>query len=64
MVIFLIDWSLNKGDMYRCSAKCCDDLGSSQNEFQRCTERCSQPVLKGKFSTQINWSSINYYKIL
>jgi hypothetical protein len=33
--------------MYRCSAKCCDDVVSSQNEFQRCTERCSQPALKG-----------------
>ncbi len=35
-----------QGDMYRCSALCCDDVSSSQNDFQRCTDKCSQPALK------------------
>jgi Ser-tRNA(Ala) deacylase AlaX len=33
-----------QGDMHLCSAKCCSDLNSSQESFQRCLEKCSIPI--------------------
>lgn len=32
--------------MFRCSAKCCDDTKISQNEIQRCLDKCSGPAIK------------------
>jgi len=35
-----------QGDMFRCSAHCCDNKDSSQQEIQRCLDKCSGPALK------------------
>ncbi|KAI3378884.1 hypothetical protein SNEBB_008414 [Seison nebaliae] len=33
-----------QGATYRCNAKCCEDVNCSSEAFQRCIERCSQPM--------------------
>ncbi|CAF0888015.1 unnamed protein product [Brachionus calyciflorus] len=35
-----------QGDMFRCSATCCDNTSTSQNDLQRCLETCAQPAMK------------------
>ena len=35
-----------KGEMFRCSAHCCDDTSTSSNDMQRCLERCAAPAMK------------------
>ena len=35
-----------QGDMFRCSANCCDNKSVSQGELQRCLEKCSVPAMK------------------
>ncbi|KAL4230188.1 hypothetical protein ACF0H5_010573 [Mactra antiquata] len=32
--------------MHTCSAKCCDNTSLSSNEFQRCLETCSEPLMR------------------
>ena len=32
--------------MFRCSASCCDNKNSSQQEMQRCLENCAHPAIK------------------
>ena len=32
--------------MFRCSANCCDNQNYSQDEMQRCLDRCAQPAMK------------------
>ena len=32
--------------MFRCSANCCDNTSSSQNDLQRCLENCAMPAQK------------------
>ncbi|XP_071949010.1 protein FAM136A-like [Antedon mediterranea] len=41
-----------QGNMYRCSAKCCDNTSSSMEEAQRCIERCSQPLQQAQNTIQ------------
>ena len=38
--------ALLKAEMFRCSAKCCDDLNMSISENQVCTEECASKILK------------------
>ncbi|XP_064603641.1 protein FAM136A-like isoform X2 [Liolophura sinensis] len=35
-------------DMYKCSAKCCENPKSSLEDVQRCVDQCSQPVNKAQ----------------
>ncbi len=32
--------------MFRCSAKCCDNMSLNQTDMQRCLETCSAPAQK------------------
>ncbi|XP_033109825.1 protein FAM136A-like [Anneissia japonica] len=41
-----------QGDMYRCSARCCDNTSSNMEEAQRCIERCSQPLQRAQNTIQ------------
>ena len=34
--------------MYRCSAKCCDNLQAGMEDTQRCIETCSSPLMKAQ----------------
>ena len=44
--------------MHDCSAKCCRNLDSSQNEFQCCQENCQVPIMKANSYMQNEMSDM------